>query len=92
MRIASFNVENLFDRPKAMNPLNYGEGRPILELHAHINQLIDEPVYTDPIKDDILNALEELGLKESDDGGEYAVLRQNRGRLHRSPNASSSKA
>lgn len=30
-RIASFNVENLFDRPKAMNLGNWAEGKPVLE-------------------------------------------------------------
>jgi len=30
MRIASFNVENMFRRAKAMNRANWAEGRPIL--------------------------------------------------------------
>lgn len=83
MRIASYNVESLFDRPKALNPLNWDEGRPVLELHARINQLLNEPMYTDAIKNDILEILEELDLDEADDGGAFAVLRQNRGRLLR---------
>jgi protein-S-isoprenylcysteine O-methyltransferase Ste14 len=40
MRIASFNVENLFQRAKALNAATWAEGKPILEKHARINELI----------------------------------------------------
>jgi endonuclease/exonuclease/phosphatase family metal-dependent hydrolase len=83
LRIASYNVESLFDRPKAMNPLDWSEGRSVLDLHARINALFGESIYTDAIKDQILDILKQLGLDKADDGGKYAVLRQNRGRLLR---------
>ena len=37
MRIASYNVENLFDRAKAMNLESWAEGRPILDRFAELN-------------------------------------------------------
>lgn len=47
-RLASFNVENLFERPKAMNLGTWEEGKPILEQHARINQLINQAHYSAP--------------------------------------------
>ena len=81
MRIASYNVENLFDRAKALALPSWAAGKPILEHQARINELFNEPVYTPAIVTEILDLLTKLGLKGRDDGGPYALLRQNRGRL-----------
>ena len=81
MRIASFNVQSLFDRAKALNPHDWDAGRPALEQQARINALLAEPVYTDAIKTEIVALLMALGLAKKDDGGKYARLRQNRGKL-----------
>jgi hypothetical protein len=35
VRFASFNVENLFARPRALNLLTWAEGRPILGAALH---------------------------------------------------------
>lgn len=80
MRIASFNVENLFSRARAMNLEDESEGRPVLKEFSTINALIAEPVYTAAIKRDILASLERIGLLKSDEN-KFAILRQNRGRL-----------
>ena len=80
-RLASLNVESLFDRPKAMNPLDWSFGREALAQHARINELFEEPVYTDVVKDEIKDLLTKLGLAKADDGGKFARLRQNRGKL-----------
>ena len=87
MRIASFNVENLFERAKAINAGASSEGRATLERHARINTLLGKSTYTDAIKAEIAQLLAELGLAEKDDGGEFALLRQNRGRLVKRPKA-----
>lgn len=81
MRIASYNVESLFDRAKALDPSDWEKGKPALEQHARINALFGEPNYTDAVKAEIVDLLKALGLGKADDGGEYARLRQNRGRL-----------
>jgi len=80
MRIASFNVENLFSRARVMNQEDESEGRPILKEFSTINALIAEPVYTPAVKRDILDSLERIGLKRSDEN-RFAILRQNHGRL-----------
>ena len=46
-RFASFNVENLFARPKAMNLLTWEEGRPSLAAFAEFITLINLANYTD---------------------------------------------
>ena len=81
MRIASYNVENLFDRARALAEPDWADGKLVLEQHAKVNALFQEPVYTPAIKADILDLLTKLGVRERDDAGEHAILRQNRGRL-----------
>jgi len=43
MRIATFNVENLFSRPAALNFDTWGQGQPVLAAHARFNQIVGQP-------------------------------------------------
>jgi hypothetical protein len=70
MRIASFNVENLFQRARALNAATWAEGKPTLEKHARINDLINQPLYTEADKAEIKALLLEFGLEKRDDGGD----------------------
>ena len=83
MRIASFNVENMFERAKALNLPTWEAGRPTLERQARINSLLNEPTYGPAEKEEIIVLIKALGLAKTDDGGRFARLRQNRGRLLR---------
>jgi hypothetical protein len=47
--------------------------------------LLREPAYTDAIKGQIVTLVKTVGPEKQDDGGDYAVLRQNRGRLLKRP-------
>ena len=80
LRIASFNVENLFSRPRAMGSAPDDDGRDILEAHAQLGELIAQDTYTDDDKKLILDLLVALDLDRSDTAT-YAVLRQVHGRL-----------
>src|SRR5215212_3195274 len=80
MRIASFNVENLFSRVRAMNLGTWSEGEVILAEYSHLNTVLQKPVYTEADKQAILAAVERLGLNRDDDS-EFVILRQNRGHL-----------
>lgn len=80
MRIASFNVNNLFDRAKAMNLRSWEKGKPIVAAQAEVNTLFQEEVYTEAIKARILELLEILGLQRRDDS-EFASLRKISGHL-----------
>lgn len=86
MRLASYNVENLFDRAKALNLDTWAEGRPILEAFAALNQLLGELVYTPAMKTRMVELLLRLGLEKSDTGP-FVILRRNRGGLLRRPQA-----
>ncbi|MFF2266905.1 endonuclease/exonuclease/phosphatase family protein [Cellulosimicrobium cellulans] len=80
-RIGTFNVENLFERPRAMaGPLTGGNA--VLAAHARVNALIAEEQYGPGVQTEILEHLETLGLLRSDSAA-LAVLRQVRGRLVR---------
>ncbi|MGP3591910.1 endonuclease/exonuclease/phosphatase family protein [Vagococcus sp. WN89Y] len=80
MRLASYNVENLFDRAKAMNQESWEQGKPILEAFAALNKLLGEIVYTPEMKEKMVVLMNELGLRKSDTGP-FVILRRNRGKL-----------
>ena len=84
MRIASYNVENLFNRARALDQRTWAAGRPILESYQRVCQLLEEPVYDAGIKKDILAELGKLGVLRGDTA-KFARLRQNRGRLLKRP-------
>src|SRR5262245_9735544 len=86
MRLASYNVENLFMRAKALGGSGgfTEEGRKILKAQADINILLGKQQYTAADKKQIIKLLDDLGLKKSDDG-KFAILRQNRGHLVKRP-------
>lgn len=78
MRLASFNVENLFSRAKAFDAEDGAAARKALDAFAAFNALIAKAEYTESDKDRMRELLETLGLERSDDG-EFVRLRQNRG-------------
>lgn len=84
MILASYNVENLFSRPRAMN-LNQGQAGPILAAQAELQQLLQLDSYAGT-QSRILELLEVLGLLRSD-ASAYAVLRKVRGQLLKRPQA-----
>lgn len=86
MRLASYNVENLFDRAKALNLDTWAEGKPILEDFAKLSQLLGELNYTAARKASMVELMVRLGLSESDTGP-FVILRRNRGGLLKRPNA-----
>ncbi|MEQ1647238.1 MAG: endonuclease/exonuclease/phosphatase family protein [Hyphomicrobiaceae bacterium] len=81
MRLASYNVENLFTRAKALNLDTWAQSRSVLEHYAEINAIFENETYADADKTRILQLLKLLGIDKKDDGGQYVQLRQNRGQL-----------
>jgi hypothetical protein len=81
VRIASYNVENLFERAIALSDRNWKRGRPALEAYTRINTYLNKSEYTQEDKAEIRKLLRKPGLAKKDDGGTFAQLRQNRGRL-----------
>lgn len=84
MRIAAFNVENLFMRAKALNQDSWAEGKPILDAHARLNKLFQKATYSAADKAKILAEMKSLGILKKDEG-EYVILRKTRGALVKRP-------
>jgi endonuclease/exonuclease/phosphatase family metal-dependent hydrolase len=84
MRLAVYNVENLFDRPRAMSLDSWADGAPVLNAFAELSRLLGEPVYGD--KPAMVALMLALGLENSDTGP-FVILRRNRGGLVRRPRA-----
>lgn len=80
MRIASYNVQNLFSRPRAMNNDTWAEGKPILEQYVEMNLILQKQSYSESDKSRLGQLIKSLGMEKSDTG-KYIILRQNRGRL-----------
>jgi endonuclease/exonuclease/phosphatase family metal-dependent hydrolase len=85
MKLVSYNVENLFARARAMNEVDPRQGTRAIEGTVRLNQLFSRSTYTPRVKLEILRLLKSLGLDEADDGGDYAILRQNKGKLVKRP-------
>ena len=86
MRLASFNVENLFDRAKAMNLDSWADGKPVLEKFAALNGLLGQVTYSAADKTRMAALIVELGMEKSDTGP-FVILRRNRGALLKRPHA-----
>ena len=80
MRLATYNVENLFVRARALNLDTWSEGKQILEHYVELNELFEEAVYTNEIKARIVALLKAFGIDKRNDG-KYVILRENRGHL-----------
>ncbi len=88
MRLASFNVENLFARAKALDTTTWPEGAPALKAYEVFNTIAAKPVYTEQDKSGMLAALLSLGVLVTTPAGirlnpepfqAWALLRENRG-------------
>ncbi|HSD83554.1 MAG TPA: endonuclease/exonuclease/phosphatase family protein, partial [Anaerolineae bacterium] len=87
MRLATFNVENMFERARALNFATWAEGKPILEDFARMNALIQEAIYTDAVKAELLTIMgRHKGLlSPQTKSSTYIELIEVRGQLFRKP-------
>src|SRR6266508_3102336 len=74
VRFASFNVENLFARPRVFNLTTLAEGQPIVDAYAEFNSLIEHVVYTPEDKQRMIQPLAQLDVYRVTNG----VVRRNR--------------
>ncbi|MGW0180934.1 endonuclease/exonuclease/phosphatase family protein [Nocardia sp. NPDC003345] len=88
LRIAAYNVENLFSRPRAMSAPETVSTE-ILDAHARVNTLFEHETYSAADKTEILDLLKRLRLLLDDGDPErkntFAVLRKIRGQLLKRP-------
>lgn len=97
IRIASFNVENLFARPKAFRSSDFSIAEPILEAYREVNVLIQKPDYAPEDKTRIRELLVVLDIytvtqeaprvirRNQSRDPKWAWLRKNRGKFDREP-------
>lgn len=79
MKIAAFNVENLFDRARAFNE-ERSVSQPIIKATAELNNLFEKPVYSAANLRRMRELIVALDLEKSDKG-DFVLLRQIRGRM-----------
>jgi endonuclease/exonuclease/phosphatase family metal-dependent hydrolase len=81
MRLATFNLENLFERPRIMNLPSNEEGRQVLKDYYQLSDLIEKEEYSRNDKRSILNIMERYeGLLERRKS-EFITLNEIRGHL-----------
>jgi len=84
MRLAVYNVENLFNRAKVMNHTDWSEGQETLKQFADLNALLGEGTYSSSMKSKMVGLMVALGLEKRDQGP-FVILRRNRGELLKRP-------
>lgn len=86
LRVASFNLENLFTRPAAMNQDNDEDGRQAIEDHAIANAIAEKEVYSEEDKNKLLELTERYKWHHRDPPKSALVqLQKIRGQLFRKP-------
>jgi hypothetical protein len=81
VRFASFNVENLFARPRAFNQTTWAQGQPILNAYAEFNSLIEQPAYSPADKARMIDLLVQLDVYRVTNG----IVRRHRTPPHSGP-------
>jgi endonuclease/exonuclease/phosphatase family metal-dependent hydrolase len=84
MKIAAFNVENLFDRAIAFNITEEGESQRIIQAVAELNSLFEKNLYGDEDCQRMLELAEELQFNRFDEGP-FALIRKIRGSIFKRP-------
>jgi endonuclease/exonuclease/phosphatase family metal-dependent hydrolase len=89
IRLASYNVENLFARAKALDTASWADGQPALAAFDMFNQVAAKDTYSDADKAAMLQALttlrvlvhtaDGLRLNKNQFDDAWALLRENRG-------------
>ena len=93
--VASFNVENLFARPRAFDTVDWVANEPILSAYRDFNALIQKPTYTAADRRTMRDLLVRLDIYAPNGKGairrkqtqtpKWAWLRANRGKFDRQP-------
>lgn len=87
MKIASYNLENLFNRAKVFEEKSTVSSK-ILKQVADLNSLFEKETYSKSDKSKMLSILNELGLAKVDNAS-FAILRKIRGQILKRPKSSS---
>jgi hypothetical protein len=81
MRLGTFNVENMFERPVAMNLATWADGKAILDDFALLGGLIAKPWYSDEDKAQMLEVMGRHRGLISQGESKFLLLRDVRGQF-----------
>lgn len=84
MRIAAYNIQNLFLRPAAFNKENADEANNAIQATNRLNEIFQLDVYSDENKAEILDLAEKLRFNRYDEG-ELVYINKTRGSLIKRP-------
>lgn len=84
MKIAAFNVENLFDRAKAFNENNEEKATEIISAVVELNSLFEKKLYSDTDKERMIKLADQLGFNRHNEG-KFAFIRKIRGAIYKRP-------
>lgn len=84
MKIAAFNVENLFDRAKAFNEEDANKAQRVIRAVAELNCLFEADVYSNADKERMLELVDALEFNRFNEGP-LALVRRIRGKIFRRP-------
>src|SRR5918911_825056 len=81
MRLATFNLENMFERPVIMNLPSTQKGRQVLADYYHLSDLIQKQQYSQNDKDTILKIMKQYSSLLKTGNSEFIRLIETRGHL-----------
>lgn len=81
MRLATFNVENMFQRAAVMNLPTWEEGRPVLEDFSRLTNLVQKQAYSAQDRGEMLEIMARHPGLLTTGRSEYIVLNETRERL-----------
>ena len=86
LKVATFNLENLFERPAAMSDEHEADGQKAIEDHALANSIIKRDVYSDSDKAALVRLSKKYGWHKLNPPKNALVLFQKiRGKLFQTP-------
>jgi len=89
LRIATFNMENLFSRPTAMSGDTDAVGRKALEDFGELNSIIAKDTYSDTDKARLIELSGKYGFHKLNQTNKFVQLNKIRGQLFRMPQGGS---
>jgi endonuclease/exonuclease/phosphatase family metal-dependent hydrolase len=89
LRIATFNMENLFSRPTAMSGDTDAAGREALEDFGELNSIIAKDAYSDSDKARLIELSGTYGFHKLNQTNKFIQLNKVRGQLFRMPQGGS---
>jgi endonuclease/exonuclease/phosphatase family metal-dependent hydrolase len=85
MKLATYNVENLYERPRVMNLDTWADGKECLEDYTKLNTLIQKEKYTQSVKGDLIAIMKKYPGLLTKGTSKFITLRENHGKLLRKP-------